>query len=52
METTKSLINFDIIDNKLDDDLAKEQKLLIQHWATSECHDRFKNYLVKEKWQN
>lgn len=51
MEATKSLTNVDVID-KLDDDLAKEQKLLIQHWATAECQDRFKNYLSKEKWQN
>ncbi|XP_037043563.1 chromodomain Y-like protein isoform X1 [Bradysia coprophila] len=51
MEATKSLTHVDVID-KLDDDLAKEQKLLIQHWATAECQDRFKNFLSKEKWQN
>ncbi|KAJ6644511.1 Chromodomain Y-like protein 2, partial [Pseudolycoriella hygida] len=51
METTKALTHFDIID-KLDHDLAKEQKLLIQHWTTSECQERFNNFLSKEKWQN
>lgn len=51
MEATKSLTHLAIID-KLDDDLAKEQKLLIQHWATAECQDRFKSFLSKEKWQN
>ncbi len=51
METTKSLIHFDMID-KLEGDVAKEQKLLVQHWATSECQDKFKNFLSKEKWQN
>lgn len=49
MEATKSLTHLDVID-KLDDDLAKEKQLLIEHWTTSECQDRFKYFLSKEKW--
>lgn len=50
MEATKSLTHFDIIDNELDTNLANEQKLLIQHWVSSECQDRFKHFMLKEKW--
>jgi len=34
----------------LDQQLLEEQKILIQHWLSTECQEKFKNFLSQEEW--
>lgn len=27
-----------------------ERKQLVEHWTSVECQEKYKNYLIKEKW--
>lgn len=36
--------------SKLDDALTEEQQLLALHWSSSECQEKFKQYLNTGKW--
>lgn len=34
----------------LSDALQEEQKVLVNHWMSTECQEKFKHYITKENW--
>lgn len=47
MEATKSLLRQGM-NEKLDEQLKTETKLLQEQWCSEECQERFKEYLQQE----
>lgn len=49
MQSIKATLQQDFVE-RLKYALKNEQKYLTQHWISTECQEKFKQYLVDDKW--
>lgn len=45
----KATLTKDLIE-QIDEALAEEEQILIQHWISPECQEKFRNYLTNGHW--
>lgn len=45
----KASLTFDLRE-QIDEALKEEEHLLIQHWTSPECQEKFKLYTTKGEW--
>ncbi|XP_063700902.1 uncharacterized protein LOC134831170 [Culicoides brevitarsis] len=45
----KATLTKDLIE-QIDEALAEEEQILIQHWTSAECQEKFRNFLINGHW--